>query len=429
MQERTTDTTARVAWLWALPAIWLPLLPEYIAPILAIVSFVVVCVTTHKHRESLQIGQIGKILLIYMAYMLIGTLYSAHPLNTLSTFAMWLVMFAFYLSLTTLLQTRERFDMLFAGLAIAAGVAGLIAVVQYVGIAFFKWEISEYFWDPIDMIFYKYFPMELDFFVPGKLRTGGPFNNQNIFAEYLVMALPFSVYYAFSGRRTTMKLVARIAVVFAVAGVGVSLCRGAYLALLVMIVVWMIFVARSRIPLITFGVAGVSCLPQSILDRFVSIGSGDKSIMNRLRQWQIALEHIAARPLFGYGAGVSNTTDMLHAAKMDAPHMHNLILMLWIEGGLPSLILVGMVIFTVLRYSMDLLIRRINRPLAVALMAFVAGFMTCSMFDFPLMTPKLVGFFLIVMAIADAGARVELGRTTSWLSRLDSSRRSRLNNP
>lgn len=415
MRNLTRRAMHRVPWIWVLPTVLLPLLPEYFAPIMAIAAFSLACFDATEHGETLKIGKIGQVLLVYIAYMTVGTLYSEHPLNTLSSVAMWAVMFTMYLSVNTLLRTHERRMQLFAGMAVTAGIAGLIAVVQYVGLVALDWDISPFFWDPIDLAFFKYFPMELDFYVPGDIRTGSTFNNQNIFAEYLVMALPFACYYAFEGKRTAMKLVARVCLVLAVAGVAVSLCRGAYLAMLVMCLVLVVFQVSARVPMLIAGATGLACVPQSVLERFLSIGSGDKSIMNRLSQWQVALFNASKRPLFGYGAGVSNTTDMLHSVGIDAPHVHNLVLMLLIEGGLPSVILIGTVAFTVLRYGMDMLILRRNRPFAVTIVAFVAGLSTCAMFDFPFMTPKLVGFFLLVMGVADTAAQTELDRALSPL--------------
>lgn len=400
----------RVPWLWVLPTVLLPLLPEYIAPILAIVLFSLACADAAERHEPLKVGRVGAVLIVYMLYMSIGVLYSDHPFNTLGSVAMWAVMFLIYLSLTTLIRSHERMNQLFAGIAVAAGIAGIIAVVQYMGLTVWNWDITPFFWDPIDMALVKFFPMELDFYVPGPIRTGSTFNNQNIFAEYLVMALPFACHYAFTGRCTKAKRLARLCLLCAIGGIGVSLCRGAYVAVLVMVLVLAVFQVPSRLPLAVGAAAGLACVPQSVVERFLSIGGGDKSTMNRLSQWQVALFNASKQPIFGYGAGVSNTTDMLHSVGLDAPHVHNIVLMLLIEGGLPSLILIGTVIFTVLRYSMDMHILLRNRPLSVAIIAFVGGFTTISMFDFPFMTPKLVGFFLLVMAIADVTAHLELDR-------------------
>jgi len=422
----------RAPWLWVLPTVLLPLLPEYVSPLLVIALFFIACFDASEHHERLRIGRIGKLLLVYIAYMAIGIAYSSYPVTTASSVLMWGMMFLLYLSLTTLLRSRRRMNQLFAGIAVAAGIAGLIAVVQYVGLTLLGWEISPFFWDPVDMAVFDALSIQLNhLFAPGAIRTGSTFNNQNMFAEYLTMAIPFACHYAFNGKCTAIKRVTRVCLLFAVAGVAVSLCRGAYLALLLMVIVMVVFLSSSRLPTAITAAVGLACLPQSVTERFLSIGAGDKSTMNRLAQWQVALYHAAERPLFGYGAGVSITSEMLHAAGLDAPHMHNLVLMLLIEGGLPSVILMGAIIFTVLRYSMDMMILLRNRPLSVTLLAFVGGFVTISMFDFPLMTPKLVAFFLLVMAIADATAHLELNhpwnvrffRSRQWLNPLSSQSR------
>lgn len=415
MLGKITDTVEKYPILIMLPIVLVPVLPEYLAPIMALAAFSLACIDAGHRGEQLQIGKVGKVVLLYMAWTVLGVIYSSHPLNTLATSAMWAVMFLLYVAVTTVIHTKERLEQLMALVSLTVGVVGFIATVQYVLHMALGVTVPTAFWEPIDNAFYQYFPIKLDFHVPGAFRTSGTFNNPNIMAEYLVMAIPFTCYYAFSKDRTPMKLAARVALVFGIAGVAVSLCRGAYLALLVMCGVVAIFRSKRMPALLLAGCSAMSFVPESVFNRFLSIGSSDGSITNRLLMWQEALVKIAQRPIFGYGAGVSNTTDMLLAINLDAPHMHNVYLQLLIEGGFPSLICLGAMAFMVLRHSMDMHIRLRGRAFGVALIAFVAGAATCGLFDFLFMTPKLVGFFLIALGIADAGAKVILGHTVSIL--------------
>lgn len=415
MLSHVTRAIEKHPLLILLPIVLVPLLPEYVAPILAIAAFSLACLDAHRRGEQLRIGKVGNVVLVYMAWMTIGVFYSSHPLNTLSTLAMWAVMFALYVSVATVICNKERLEQLLMLISLAVGIVGLIATVQYVMHTVFNVPIPINFWEPLDNAFYKHFPIKLDFFVPGAFRTNGTFNNPNIMAEYLVMALPFTCYYAFSKKRSRMKILARISLACGIAGVAVSLCRGAYLALLVMCGVMAVFRSKRVPALALAGGAAMSFVPESVFHRFLSIGSGDGSITNRLLMWQEALVKIAERPIFGYGAGVSNTTDMLLAINLDAPHMHNVFLQVLIEGGFPALIMIGAMAFCVLRHSMDMHIRRQGRAFGVVLIAFVAGAATCGLFDFLFMTPKLVGFFLVALGLADAGAKVILRQPDSIL--------------
>lgn len=414
LNRLTAAIEKRPLWL-LLPIALLPVLPEYLAPVLALAVFSLACLETRRRGESIKVGRVGQAVLAYMAWMSIGVFYSSHPLNTLSTLAMWAVMFALYIGVITIVTTKERLEQLLFLIAIAVGVVGFIATVQYVLVMVFGAELSPYFWDPVDTLFYRYFPMELDFVVPGPFRTAGTFNNPNIMAEYLIMAMPFAAYYAFSRGRTTKKLIARVAVLCGITGIAVSLCRGAYLALIAMCAVVAVFRSKRMSALMLAGGAALSVVPESVFNRFLSIGSGDKSIAHRLQMWQEALIKVADRPLFGYGAGVSNTTDMLLAINLDAPHMHNVFLQVLIEGGFPALILLGTIAFCTLRHSMDMHIRGKGRGFGVTLIAFCVGAAVCGMFDFLFMTPKLVGFFLVALGLADSGARVLAGQPISLL--------------
>lgn len=393
-------------WLGIIPA--MILLPEYLAPILAIGLFSLACRDASLRGGSLHIGRAGKPLLLYIAWMGFGAFYSGHPLNSLSSFGMWLVALLGYLGIHAILCNRRRIEWCCWLLGLAAGICGLIALFQYIAIGTFQWDLPTCLWEPLDNAFYRNFPVALDFHVPGALRTSGTFNNPNIMAECLVMLMPFAFFSGFSGHRTRRRIIARFCLVFAICGIAVSFCRGAYLALLLMIGIFLLFLPERIPALLAAAGAALSCIPTNIIDRFLSIGSGDRSITNRLAMWQIGLQQTTTHPLLGFGAGVSNTTDMLTLAGVDAPHMHNIYIQLLIEGGLPALMLMAAIAYYYLRTPMDLLIRRRQRDLAVMLVAGAVGAAVCGMFDFLFMTPKLVCVFLLIIGVADSIYQIEL---------------------
>ena len=393
---------------WLLAAPLMVLLPEYCAPILAIALFSFACRDAAARGATLLVGRAGKPILLYILWMAIGSLYSHHPLNTLASTGMWSVLYLGYLGLNSLLCNRRRIERFCWLLSVAGGVCGLLAVMQYIGVTVLSLPLTANVWDAADALFYRDFPIALDFYVPGVFRAAGTYNNPNLMAICLVMVLPFAFTVGFSGHRSPRRIVSRFCILFAIAGIAVSFCRGAYLALLMIAGIYLLFLPERGAPLLLAGSAAVSCIPAAIIDRFLSIGSSDRSITHRLAMWRVGLQQSAEKPLLGYGAGVSNTTDMLAAAGIDAPHMHNTYIQVLIEGGLPALLLLSAVAYFYLRTPMELLIRRRQRRLAVALVAGAVGSAVCGMFDFLFFTPKLVGLVLLVIALVDSTCRVEL---------------------
>ncbi len=398
-------------FMWAILLLTaIPIFPEYCAPVLAIASLLAARADARKRNTTIQIGTLGKMLLAYLLYTAIGIFYSAHPLNSLSTLAMWVVMFCGYLTVTTAVCTRRRLHTALFLVGVASAFIGLVACVQYVLITILDKEVSNQLWLPLDEFFYTYFPMDIDLHMADK-RASGTFNNPNILGEYLTMVLPLIGYCGFSEFRTRHSLLSRIFLFVAILGAAVSLSRGAYIAMLSILL--MIFVSNLKriTPLALCVVAAVSLIPEAIMNRFLSIGKGgnDSAISERFEAWDVAIRTIIDRPLFGLGPGVSNFWEQLQNAGVDAPHSHNLVLQVLIEGGFIALFILCMIAIRMLQNSLELANRnRRGSGLGNAIVMFVVAFVVYGMVDYPFLSPKLVGNFLMIIGFADVTAHIYL---------------------
>ena len=396
----------------------MPVAPEYAAPVLAIAAFLFAFFDA-RHKGGLRIGTLGKLLLLYIAYSAIGILYSAHRGNSLATVAMWVVMFLMYLTLTTVLTSRKRIRIALFLFASAAGLIGFIACAQY-GLRNILdiQSVPAQFWDKIDRIFYEYFPMTVDLDSNGG-RVCGTFNNPNVLAEFFVMSIPLVGFYGFHGKRTPSRLLGRCLTLLAVFGAVVSLSRGAYIALLAMLLLLILTHIRKISPFAMCLVAAVSLVPEAVISRFLSIGDGDHSIFERFDVWGVAIQAIIEDPLFGSGPGISNFWEYLTSMGVTAPHSHNLVLQLLIEGGFIGLFLMFLVGTRLLQDSMELLGRsRQTAPIGLAFLIFAVAFVVHGMVDFPFLSPKLVGTFCIVLGFFDGLSAPYLTDRLTPLSRL-----------
>lgn len=380
----------------------IPLLPEYFAPVLAGVAMLLAIKDAHRRGTTVQIGPLGKLLLLYVGYMAIGICYSAHKMNSLATVAMWVVMFCLYLSLTTALCNRKRLHCALFFIAAAAGVAGFIACFQYLyRLVFGMNSLPNQFWYHLDEWFYRYFPIETNLNM-GVDRAASTFTNPNMLAEYLVMVTPLAGYYGFCGKRTTPRLLARAFTVLAVFGVIMSFSRGAYLALLSMLLLIVVTHLRKLTPFMMCLIAAVSLIPEAIVGRFLSIGQGGHAIVERLDAWEVALEAISRSPLIGMGPGISNFWEFLLQMGVNVPHAHNLILQVLVEGGFIALFLLCLVATRLLQDSLSLLNRsRQAAPVGRIFLIFAVAFVVHGMVDYPFLSPKLVGTFCMVLGFFD----------------------------
>ena len=134
MKARLEDWKKTLSQPWLLSLLMvavIPLFPEYIAPLLAIGAVVAANADAKRRGRVLSVGPIGKLLLIFMLYTAFGVLYSKHPFNSFATFLMWMVMFLAYLSMTTVLTNRHRFDTALFCISVIAGIVGLVGLFQY----------------------------------------------------------------------------------------------------------------------------------------------------------------------------------------------------------------------------------------------------------------------------------------------------------
>ncbi len=415
-QLKSIKTHLRQPWLLSVLCIAIiPIFPEYISIILAGCSIWAAAVDAKARRQALSIGTLGKLLLIFMVYMALGVLYSDNMLNSLSTLAMWIIMFLVYLSMTTVLCNKHRFDTALFCIALVAGIVGLISCFQYGLNLVLSAHVPQQFWGWIDRVVYQWFPMPLNLNDFGS-RVSSTFTNPNIVAEYLVMVLPFVIYYSFSGKRTRVRILCRFCLLAAVGGIAFSFSRGSYLALLCIVAVLCIANIRKLTVIIMSAVSLLVLVPDSVMERLFSVGSMDHSISERWTIWGVTLQGILEHPIFGRGPGIQNAWDMLVEAGVNAPHTHNLVLELLIEGGIIALFIMMFIGFRVLRTGIHLVSNQEVSFMGVTLIAFVLAFIMHGMVDFPLLCPKLVGTFMMVIAFTDVASRLYLGQQNANLS-------------
>lgn len=413
MQKRWKQIRDDLKQPWLLALLFvacIPVFPEYFAPPLAGGALLAAHFDAKSNGRRIQVGILGKIMLAYMAYMAFGLLYTPNFFSTLTTVAMWVVMFLGYLALTTVLVDHERYDTALFCLCLVAGLVGTIGCIQYVLRAVFGWDLTLQFWRFIDQIVFEILPLNL-LPITTDLRVSSTFNNPNIFAEYLIMVIPFVSYYGFSGRRTGTRTLCRFCLLAAAGGIAFSFSRGAYLALLVIALIFCAANLRKIMLIVITAASTLVLVPESVLARLFSVTGSDASTNERLHIWAAGLETIGHDPLFGMGAGVDNTWEMLLHHGINAPHMHNIVLQLLAEGGVIALGLMLFAGWKLLRGSIDMLQRsRDTRMMGVVFLAFTAAFCMDGMVDFPLLTPKLVGIFLMVLSMGDVAMKLYLDK-------------------
>lgn len=416
----------------------LPLLPEYIAPFLGVGALVCAYRDARRHQRVFTIGPLGKLMLVYLLFLSVGILYSHNAMSAFTSWLMWAAMLTAYVALHTVLTDRRRMDVALFGVSVAAGGVGGIACIQYFLRIACGFNGHLQLWYPLDTLVYQLSPVGINMEVVGN-RACSTFTNPNIMAEYLVAVIPFVALYAFNRQRSRSRMIARGCLILAVGGVFFSFSRGCYLALLAIGCVFAVANVHRLWLAFLSGFAVVALTPQAVIDRLFSIQKvkrsvapptmttaptaaamaavgADKAINERFQVWHACLQSFFDHPLLGIGAGTGNTNAMLLSHGLNVPHAHNIVLQLLVEGGIVGLGIFAVAGFKALQTSVRLARHSgESRRSGVAILAFLAAFCVSGMVEFPLFTPKLVGVFLLALALVDGAGRLYLAQSASAL--------------
>ena len=417
----------------------IPLFPEYISFFLVIAAGVLAFKTLRAEGKQLAVGTIGKLMLAYIAYTVFTLLYSQNRFVTLCNVGMWVFFFFVYLILYNLLTDTDRYDSLMLYITGVAGVVGLIACLQYRICLFTNSNFIEV-WGWLDDLVFPLIPLDLT--VPHYvMRSCATFTNPNSLSMYLTAVAPFVVYFNFYERREGLRLFCRICLFLCFGGVIFSFSRGGYLALLVLAVALLLLNIRHRFAAVSlYSLCVALLIPDEVVKRFVTIIPGislgeqlldssplipdvgtdageilitpsdiinnstaDLAVNDRYRMWLESLTSIGENPLFGHGMGNGISQEILADGGINAPHTHNLILELLVGGGIIALILMLLIGFKVAKNGVELMRNGYGYSfwIGFAVLGFVSSFCIQGMVDYPLLTPKLVANFMMIMALVE----------------------------
>ena len=416
---------ARERWSWVYACVVLMfLLPEYCAPVLAVVALALAWRDIKAARRRGLLGDAGRWIWLYLAFMAISAIYSRTPVISLFTFLMWAVAFAFYAALTAVTTSPERLRRLVQLLVLTAGLLGAIACVQYFGASVLGWPRETYqLWNPLNEKLYTLLPFQVRLYNEG-IRVGATYDNPNVFAESVLFLLPFAAYGAITSRRWQTKYIYLACLLVGIVGMAFAFSRASYLCLLAMVTVFLLFnisrLKRARGPLVFIALLLILliAIPNVFTERMATLRLSERSVSERVQVWLAVLPEIAAHPFGGIGAGVQGTTDLLAAAGLPGvPHAHNLYLQLLLEGGalaLTSFMIVMMRMLHLHGTVADIKTRR-GFHFSVAFIAVLCGFLLFGWMDYPLLSPKLVSLFWILLALSDLAASFYIDKPLSPL--------------
>ena len=178
--------------------------------------------------------------------------------------------------------------------------------------------------------------------MPGRVYSF--FDNPNSFANIPVFFGPLMLALLCFSPKLWHKLVFGLAFVLSAACLIMTYTRGAWVAWLVGVFVFVLTVKPRLAPwLLGVGFLCVPLLPEAVLDRFLTIFSGDSSINSRAPIYMAIVRLIKRNLLFGVGLGSTNlrrvvNTSGFYTGNAYFVHSHNQLTQIWGESGILALV-------------------------------------------------------------------------------------------
>lgn len=298
-----------------------------------------------------------------VAMLLVVALSSFHatnPVLALKESLKWLELAVVYLFIVAEMGTARQILALLLMLLAGALIEALLGIGQF------------------------YLGLGPEFFAIGRfMRAYGTFDQPNPYAGYLGMLIPLGVGLLLTRPSPRIRYYALVATGFAVAAVGMSLSRGAWLGIGLGLFSMMLFwSSRSRLLLAAGTLASLPLVALAFLNilpaelsgrlatmldyfRFVdvtqeTVTSQNWAVIERVAHWQAALDMLAAYPVFGVGAGnYPAVYEWFQVQGWDEPlgHAHNFYLNIAAETGLLGLAVYLCFVLTALISPMVWLVR------------------------------------------------------------------------
>lgn len=407
------------AWYWLLAILLLfPLLPEYLSPFILFAGFIVFIRNWKKLGNNALLGDTGKLCLIYMGYMVISGIWSnTHILSALIGL-LWMGCYLIYVYIANAVNTKQKLKNAITMVNISAGIIGFIAIAEMVtynlSVRFdwFNFTFPNPLYYFVNDIIYDLIPVEIvnDPFIT---RASSTFDNPLILATYLVVATPFCAFGSMCFSHSKNRKISRICFLFALGGIISTASRSAYIAVGISILVILLSIRDKKFlgKILPFAFILTIAVPVGMFLRYSNSapGSFEASTEKRFDIWKSCFDMISKKPIIGYGAGTDNVHTMLRDTYgIDRTHAHNFFIQMLVEGGIIGAVFIILITVLIVRNIYRLMKNqdKIFRSYAMLYNSSLLGFVTISLAEFTMQTPKELMIFFAMLGFLEATYRI-----------------------
>ena len=403
-------------WLLAIIGVSF-ILPEYIAPLFVFFFYIPFLKHFKKTGRNAKIGQLGKAFMVYMGYMIISGIWSnTHVLSSLIGL-LWMGCFLFYIETANLINTKDKLKNAITALNISSGIIGLIAILEFVTYNltkhtdWFNFIVANPLYYEINEMIFNLFPFEI-VNSPYPSRAAATFDNPLILATFLVVTTPFCAFSSIYFKHIQNRRISRICFITSLLGILCTESRGAYIAIALSIITLLISSKKIFKKLLPFMFVLAVGIPLTIALRYKNSTSADEFLAsnnNRFAIWEVCAQLFRENWFVGMGAGTENIhQEIIARIGINRSHAHNLFLQIATEGGIIGIALATAVIavFAIGLFRLFYLKDRAYRPYGVLYTSSIIGFITMSLYEHTLQSPKEMMVFFILLGFSQATLRM-----------------------
>ncbi len=249
--------------------------------------------------------------------------------------------------------------------------------------------------------------------MPG--RVFSTWANPNNFAEFLIIFFPFCFSYAVTRDSVKGKTIALLMLLIPFAALLFTYSRSGWLGFMVAALTFVILYNKKMLPaLIVLGIFMIPLLPQSILDRFMTIGNlEDTSSSYRIDIWTGVLDMLKEYWHTGVGLGPGAFSEVYPsfavASSAEAPHTHMLFMEVFAEMGILGLITFSLLIICLIArtYSAAKKCEKGRmKYYCISAAAAMMGILTIGFAEYVWFYPRVMFAFFVSIGVAMAAVKI-----------------------
>ena len=322
--------------------------PSLILSVGVLLTLVSYLIKYLRGKRTMRYGFIGVFVALFSGVILLGGIVSVGGMASMATALMYFIILQVFNLIVNLFRTRDDCRHAFSVMAISGIVTAWYGVIQYLmGRTTQNWLDTEMF-----------------AYIEG--RATSFFDNPNIFGTYLILMLPFAFLFMLYSIGAKKKFLSLFSVMISMLALVWTWSRGAWLGAIVGTVLFFLIFSYKTLQVMLAGglclpLVG-SFLPQTLVDRFLSIGNmGDSSTYYRVYTWRGVLRMLREVWISGVGVGQAAFEQVYplfaYVGIEATPHAHNLAMHILSETGIAGLLTFTVVIILFAQSCISAIVR------------------------------------------------------------------------